>query len=1074
VTPEPHPGADRLAARVEQLLEDARLARAEGDFKALRPLANAVLALDPANREAAALLDERVERRQMTLMFCDLVSSTEIAEAHDPEDVREILRRYQRTCDTVAERFGGIIEDPRGDGMLVRFGDPEVHEDDARRAVLSGLEMVRGVQELGPRLLAEYGVELHIRVAVHTDIVVLEAGLVSGSAPNVAARLQACARPDTVIISDATHALVRDHFEVESMGHVELRGVSRPVAGFTVMGERDTGRLKVDTTFSPFVGRRPEREKIEALWRDTCESWRRGGAIRGATQPQALLVTGAPGIGKSRLVLETVRGLGISCTECRCSSYHQTTSLFAFIRVLEEACGISPEDGGEDRLVKLRRRLGEAPDLPFLASSLQIPTDSISAPPDVDPAKLRELALVAAARLLHEHGGPGPSMLFVDDLHWADQSSLDLLSVLLHGTWPNLCLILVAREGFESPWPEARMREIRLAPLGEGELADLAESVPAGLRLSASQRGELISRSDGVPLFLEELIRTADAIDQGQALHRSIDQADYAIPPALRDPLLARLASPGVDLSLAQTASAIGRDVDIELLRAVSRLPEEVLDARLEALIAAGLVDRSRGEALRFRHELIRELAYETQTMSARRQRHGAIADYLLSHGEASLYVDAGQVAFHLERAQRNEEAINAHIASARSAQDLGAHAEATTRLTRALELTARLPGGEARDKAEVMMRQLRSFSAMLASGYAAPEAAEDHPRCVELCEGLGLAPELVPSLITSWSYYAFMGNLDEAEDVNAKIAQMTGGADFAIPLACGALVRFFRGRFAEARRQMEDFLAQSWSHVPNGPPAGWPLPNDPLAAMTAHLSTALWVAGECDAADEMAERALRRAKGLRFPHGPFSVAYVQSVIAMTRRMEGEHEAAARHAQAMIQVAEAQGSAMWEIIGRMQVGLSALHAGDAAQYDELVSGFAPALTGPVWSPYWMTELGGAQRALGRAADALRSFDAALRLAAETGGELYSAETLRMRGELRIELGDDGGTADLRDALAKAVEQGAAVFELRAAISLARPGVGSPVAHDALAAAIGRFPGDAHTRELDEARTLAAL
>jgi tetratricopeptide (TPR) repeat protein len=513
--------------------------------------------------------------------------------------------------------------------------------------------------------------------------------------------------------------------------------------------------------------------------------------------------------------------------------------------------------------------------------------------------------------------------------------------------------------------------------------------------------------------------------------------------------------------------------VDVEVLREVSRLPQEVLDARLEALVAAGLVDRAGGEAIRFRHELIRELAYETQTRSARRERHGAIADYLLSHGESSRYVDAGEMAFHLERAHRNAEAINAHIASARSAQELGAHTEATTRLTRALELTARLPAGEARDKAEVMMRQLRSFSAMLASGYAAPEAAEDHPRCVELCERLGLAPELLPSLIASWSYYVFMGNLAEAEDVNAKVARMTRGADFAIPLACGAMIRFFRGHFAEARRQMEDFLSQSWSHVPDGPPAGWPLPNDPLAAMTAHLSTMLWIAGECDAADELAERALRRAEGLRFPHGPFSVAYVHSVVAMTRRMEGEHDAAARHAQAMIEVAEAQGSAMWEMIGRMQAGLSALHAGDAAQYDELVIGFAPALTGPVWSPYWMTELGAAQRALGRDQDALRSFDTALHLAAETGGELYSAETLRMRGELLIELGDEGGNADLRGALAKAREQEAALFELRAAISLARPQAGSSTVHDALAAAIGRFPGDAHTRELDEARALAA-
>jgi hypothetical protein len=190
--------------------------------------------------------------------------------------------------------------------------------------------------------------------------------------------------------------------------------------------------------------------------------------------------------------------------------------------------------------------------------------------------------------------------------------------------------------------------------------------------------------------------------------------------------------------------------------------------------------------------------------------------------------------------------------------------------------------------------------------------------------------------------------------------------------------------------------------------------------------------------------------------------------------MDGEYEEVARHAQVLIDVGEAQGAVLWHIIGRMQVGLCALHTGDAEQHDQLVSGFAPALTGGVWSPYFLTELGSGQRAIGRGQDALRSFDGGLALAAETGSEFYSAETLRMRGELRIERGDDGGIADLRAALAKAREQEAALFELRAAISLARPGTASPDAHDALATAIGRFSGDARTRELDEARALSAL
>jgi class 3 adenylate cyclase len=244
------------------------------DWNRLRALVNAIRALDPNNAEAGALLGS-AQRCQMTLMFCDIVGSTAMADGRDPEEIGEILRDYRRTCTAVVERFGGFVEDHQGDGMLVRFGYPEVHEDDARRAVLSGLDMIRAIRDRAQRLGVDDEDALRLRVGVHTDLVVLHDDRVEGATANEAARLQTLAAPDTVVVSDSTQALVEGFFDLASMGRVELRGVSRPVEVFTVLGERDSGCFPTGTRLSPFAGRHSERQRIASLWSAACEDWRR-------------------------------------------------------------------------------------------------------------------------------------------------------------------------------------------------------------------------------------------------------------------------------------------------------------------------------------------------------------------------------------------------------------------------------------------------------------------------------------------------------------------------------------------------------------------------------------------------------------------------------------------------------------------------------------------------------------------------------------------------------------------------------------------------------------------------------
>jgi tetratricopeptide (TPR) repeat protein len=797
----------------------------------------------------------------------------------------------------------------------------------------------------------------------------------------------------------------------------------------------------------------------------------------------ALLVTGEAGVGKSRLIMEAADAAGALCTECRCSRYHQTTSLYAFRPVLEAACDIAENDEPAARLGKLRARLraldANGADLPFLTAAVQIPSSEIDPPPDVDPTALRTLALDAAAQLVCAHLEGGPSMLFVDDVHWADQSTHDLISALLLNPRPGLVLMLAARDGFDPPWPATDLERLELAPLTGDELTEMAGLMPEASTMSAEERDALIGRCDGMPLFLEELVRTAEGLDQGRLAFHSINYADFRIPPALRDPLLARLTSPGVDLELAQAVASIGREAERDLLRRVTGLSQDDFDRKLRTLIDADLVQPAGADAVRFRHELIREVAYETQGLTARREYHGRIADELLRTGVTTVGSDSWEAAFHLERARRYSEAIAARVGAAQRNQEIGAHTEAIAELSRALGLLEHLDEGPEREHTELMVRELRSFSAVMAAGYAAPEAAEDHGRCVELCEGFGLPPELLPSLIRSWSFYAFRGEIADAERVCDAMEQVgsTGALAFPAEAIGRGLTEFFRGNFGEARRLMESFAADPWGNTPGRPPTEWPLPNDALAAVYGHLVLILSICGERQAAYAMGERGLRRAEDLGFPYGPFTTAYVNSLLALTLRMEGNHQRATTSTQAMLDLAQHHGFAFFAMTGMLHHALDRAYADEPGAIEELrgsVEVWRHVVMGEAYSPWALVGLADAEAAAGNIDNALGSLDQALAVAAATGSEFYSAEALRKRGELRANAGDARGIADIEAALDLARRQGARAFELRAAMSLARIPDHAARAREAVLRAMDGIPPDPANEDLREARSLVGL
>jgi class 3 adenylate cyclase/tetratricopeptide (TPR) repeat protein len=1038
--------SSRIENRVSDLLADAREARDAGDWKTARTLLDAVGALDPGNAEAAAMLAGAATRRQMTLLFCDIVGSTELADGRDPEEVTAIIERYRAVCAEVVDELDGYIDDHRGDGMLVLFGYPQVDEDDARRGVLCGLRMIERVREI--RRPGPTGARLQVRISVHTDLVVVADGI-TGSTANEAARIQQLADPDTVVISDTTQDLVWPWFETESLGHQPLRGVSRPVEVFAVRAALPSprGRTWRDRT-SPFVNRTAEFAAMEWLApkpitvTDTdCPEVEAEPA--GA---RAVCVMGPGGMGKTRLTLETARRLGLEPLACSCSRMQRNVSLHPFRGLLEKACGMDPDDPAEVRLDKLRAALSSLPgateagisgDLPFLAAVFDIPLDRLSAPSEVQPDRLRRQALLAAAQLAHAYATTRPTLVFVDDVQWADQSSLDLLAVLL--TLPGLKITIAARDGFEPPWSETLVRRIVLDPLDEVATAELVRQTPSAAELSPERSRELMERSDGVPLFLEELLLTAQESEAGRIPHRSLQFSAYQIPPALRDPLLARLSRPEVDLELAQLAAVIGRDVDRDLLHRAVGVDGTEFERRLRTLLDAGLMELA-GAQLRFRHELIREVAYETQRRTVLKERHGTIADLLASGETAGQRASTVAAAYHLEQAGRVPHAVAAHLQIAQADQALGAHEEAVQRLTRVLELLDGTPAGMERDRGELAVRELRSFSAVTARGYAAAEASEDYPRCLQLVEESVHDAEVLPYLIRLWTYYTSRGDFAQAESINEAVIRRTEAAGLFFPGASlgRGVVDFFQGDFTDAVTQLQDAVQNGWTADLEVPPE-WTLPNDPRAAGFAHLAPSLVVIGDRAAAEQAAADGLERASSLPYPIGPFSAQYVDCLLAVARSIDGDAVGAAEVGQRLVAVGERHGFAVWSLTGQMQCLYSAIQLGDASCLPGLVQAveiWHQVVAIDSWTPYWFAGVGFAHHLTGDPASAIASFDRALEIATTTGAGFYTAETLRGRGEAHRALGDRAAAeADLTEALAVARRQGAELFATRAWASL---------------------------------------
>ena len=727
-----------------------------------RRLLDAIAALGveaPASSNAPVRAD--AERRQLTVMFCDLVGSTELSARFDPEDLREVIAAYHRVVADVVRSFDGFVAKYMGDGVLIYLGYPRAHEDDAERAVRAGLDVVEAVGRLDVR-----STKLQARVGIATGLVVVGDLIGEGSAqeqsvvgetPNLAARLQALAEPDAVVIAAGTRRLVGDLFEYRDLGAIEVRGITAPVPTWQVLRPSVVAsRFEAlrGSALTSLIGR---DEEIDLLLR----RWVRAKAGDG----QVVLISGEPGIGKSRLtaaLAERLHAEPYLRLRYFCSPYHQDSALFPFIDQLGWAAEFARDDIPAAKLEKLEallaRAVPPAEDVAFLADLLSLPSSERHPLPSLSPQRKKERVLEALVRQLDGLARRQPVVMVFEDAHWIDPTSRELLDLAVERVRSLPVLLIVTfRPEFQPPWTgQPQVTMLALNRLDRRDRTALVEQIAGGGALPGEVVAQIVERTDGVPLFVEEL--TKNVVESGVT--------PLGIPTSLHDSLMARLDRLGSVRQVAQIGAAIGREFSYELLRAVTRFPEDELQAALGRLVASELVFQ-RGappDAIySFKHALVQDVAHGSLLRGARQQLHAQIAEALETHSPEMMESQPELLAQHYAEAGLVEKSVTCWGKAGRRSAARSAMAEAAVQFHKALDQLALAPDTPERRRQELEFWSALGAVLMAAKGFAAPEMGDAYARARELWEQLSSPSEFLRIPFGQSVYHGYRGELDLA-----------------------------------------------------------------------------------------------------------------------------------------------------------------------------------------------------------------------------------------------------------------------------------------------------------------------
>lgn len=1036
---------------------------------------------DSGAEHEAVLAD--AERRHLTVFFCDLVESTPLSEDLDPEDLGELIAAYHETCAEVIERFHGHVAQFQGDGVLAYFGYPNAQGDDTVHAIRAGLEVVRAVAALSAPRLDGAEVRLAARVGIDTGLVVVSemgAGarrhsLAVGETVNVAARLEKLAEPGTVVVSAATERLTRGYFVFTRADAVKLKGIADPTTVYRVADEtgiRTRLALTAAAGLTPLVGREQELETAEELWRLASEGT--GGAV---------LVSGEPGIGKSRVVHELGRRVGNEATRLvfQASPYYASSSLHPVVEELERVIRIDGSGGDENSLARLTDELelhglSVEESRPALASLLAIAEPGADGTPELAPQEQKRRTFEALRALIASESRQRPVLAVFEDVHWADPSTLELLGLLLTDVpTQRVLIVMTARPEFKPPWSaDTAFARLRLARLEADDVDELMAAVSGGRTLPRGIRAEVAERAAGVPLFIEETVKMI--VESGRP-------EIAAIPGTLQNPLTARLDGLGEQKELAQLASvaALGGEFSLELLRALTPADDQRLREALDELVRAEILyerGTPQDRVYVFKHALIREAAYGSLLRSARRRFHERIAQVLEEAFPERVENEPELIAQHLAEAGRTLDAIRHWQQAGERALRAWATEEAASHFERGLELVGSLPEGQERQELELGLQLARGTALMAARGYAAPEAEFAYARAEALSREVADPSRLAPALYGLGAFHASTAQPRKAYEFGRRlraVADAQGADDVLIEAdVILGIAQFLQGHPLAADGCFEDVLAR-WqpdkhrSHIfAYGQEPG-------VVSLTMSALTRGW-AGRLDEALAYAGEAELRGRDVAHP---LTFAYTLAGIGILYQLLGDVESADRTARELVTVASEHALPMWLAWGRTTLGWALLKRGRADEgMAEITVGIAGAelAHSSVMRAHFLSQLAEAFGGLGHVNDGIAMVEEGFAELERTDERVSEAELHRSRGLLHLagNAGSAAAEASFRRGIEVAHRQQALLLELRSATALAELLVGEERAGEArvlLEEVTGRFTQGLGTPVLQRASDL---
>jgi class 3 adenylate cyclase/predicted ATPase len=994
--------------------------------------------------------EDRAERRQVTVMFSDLVGSTALSARMDPEDLSEVISVYQKCVAQTVRRCGGFVAKYMGDGVLIYFGYPRAHEDDAERAVRAGLQLIAAVTAL------KLPVPLQTRIGIATGLVVVgdlvgsgvaqEHGIV-GETPNLAARLQGIAEPNMVVIADGTRRLLGNLFEFVDLGAKDLKGIAGPVRAWAPLRANSAeGRFEALHTagLTEMVGREEELELLVQRW---------SRAKRG--EGQVVLLSGEAGIGKSRLtaaLLERLSGEAQTRLRYFCSPQHTDSAFYPIIGQMERVAGLAHNDKLQTKLDKLDAVLAQTStsteDASLFAEMLSLPNDGRYPALDLAPQLRRQRTLEALISQLARLARQQPALIISEDAHWVDPTSLEVLGRIVDqiSAFPAL-LIVTFRPEFTAPWVgHSNVTSLTLNRLGEREAAVIVARLFGNNELPADVLAEIVERTDGIPLFVEEMTKAVLEAESVGAVERTVAAVPspaFAVPASLHASLMARLDRLGEPRTVAQIGAAIGREFSHELIVAVTPLRRQQLEIALDALVAAGVIFR-RGvppnAEYTFKHALLQDVAYGSLTRRRRQELHARIASVFEQAFPGFAAGQPERLAYHHAQAGALEEAAAYRLKAGLRALVQSAMKEAVAQLHHGLDLLSATPDSSERARLELDLQLARARAMMATQGYAALAVGEAYARGRELCLRLDRPPQFVTVLYGQFLHNLMRAELQKAWELAQEMLRL-GEAQNKPPLTLMGrrlvgVTALGRGDFATAAACLERCLND---FDPADRPFYASLAIDDLRInMMGYLSNALIHLGRFNEAKAHITATLDEAR--RLSHG-YTLVHALMTACLFTWCGAEWTSLLRHVEEMLDLSNRHGFALFRAwgetfqgcamaaLGRAEEGLPILHRGLAV---------TRAIGQRQHLPQTLTMLAYCCGKAGQPEEGLHRLAEAMEIAETTQDRWAEAELRRVRGDLLLATASAVEAEDsYRQALAVARNQNGRLWELRVAVSLAR-------------------------------------